>query len=169
MVNKEFDVGYSGCRHGPTCAEKCFGQNRRLPNFFGTFFDSHDVLGPPLQHIKNQEYFFLIWCTGSQKKKSWKKNLGFQRMLGPDDTQGDTSQNILFTKQTSMMFLTIDHFSLFIFWLNLPSRVIRKKFEKCLNLKRLQPYRVSLVAMLLSSNLGCSYKMKTHILSLCEW
>ena len=56
----------------------------------------------------------------------------FWRLLGPDDTQSDQSQKNIFTKQTSMKFLTNEHFPIFLFSIILsPREKVRKmpKFE----------------------------------------
>ena len=39
----------------------------------------------------------------------------FWRLLGPDDTESDRSQKNFFAKQISMMFLSNDHFPIFVF------------------------------------------------------
>ena len=47
-VKTNFDFGHSGCPQGPIRTKKRFGQL-----FLNFFFGSHNVLRPPLQHIKN--------------------------------------------------------------------------------------------------------------------
>ena len=75
--------------------------------------------------------------VGLVPARCWREVLMPYRLshLGRQTTRMTQFKNF-FTKRTRLMFLTINHFPIFIYWLDLPSRIIaKKKFEKCPKLK----------------------------------